>query len=85
MTPHLLKYLCEPITKASLQLVNAITDADGQIQSGELVAPSGKLQLVVRLGFLGDSALRLFFYIFILCGMLGAKLEFHSKRSERSA
>lgn len=41
MTPDLLKYLCEPITKAPLQLVDAVTSADEMIQSGALVAPSG--------------------------------------------
>lgn len=48
MTPHLLKYLCEPTTKAPLQLVNAVTDADGRIQSGELVAPSGKRYPIIN-------------------------------------
>ena len=42
MTPELLGYLCEPITKAPLQLVNAVTDDEGHILSGELLAPSGK-------------------------------------------
>lgn len=42
MTPILLNYLCEPNTKASLHLVKAVRDADGNIESGELVAPSGK-------------------------------------------
>lgn len=41
MTPNLLNYLCEPITKASLSLVDAVTTADGTIQSGTLVSPSG--------------------------------------------
>lgn len=41
MTPKLLDYLCEPITKAPLQLVDAVTTADGTIHSGALVAPSG--------------------------------------------
>jgi len=34
MTPNLLNYLCELITKAPLQLVDAVTTADGTIQSG---------------------------------------------------
>jgi hypothetical protein len=29
MTPNLLNCLCEPITKALLQLVDAVTSADG--------------------------------------------------------
>lgn len=41
MTPNLLNYLCEPITKLPLNLVDAVTDADGTIQSGVLVSPSG--------------------------------------------
>jgi len=41
MTPKLLDYLCEPVTKAPLQLVDAVTAADGSIQSGKLIAPSG--------------------------------------------
>lgn len=41
MTPDLLKFLCEPITKAPLQLIDPVTLADGTIQSGALIAPSG--------------------------------------------
>jgi ubiquinone/menaquinone biosynthesis C-methylase UbiE/uncharacterized protein YbaR (Trm112 family) len=41
MTPNLLNYLCEPITKAPLQLVDAVTYEDGTIQSGALVTASG--------------------------------------------
>jgi uncharacterized protein YbaR (Trm112 family)/ubiquinone/menaquinone biosynthesis C-methylase UbiE len=42
LTPHLLAYLCEPGTKAPLQLVDPAVDADGLIQSGQLVSPSGR-------------------------------------------
>jgi len=42
MTPFLLDYLCEPLTKAPLRLEGAVMDADGKIVSGELVAPSGR-------------------------------------------
>ncbi len=48
MTPQLLNILCEPITKAPLQLVDAVADADGHIQSGELLAPSGKRYPIVN-------------------------------------
>ena len=48
MTPNLLNYLCEPITKAPLQLVDAVTDADGNIQSGDLVTPTGKRYPIVN-------------------------------------
>lgn len=41
MTPNLLEYLCEPITKAPLKLVDAVTSPDGMIQSGALVTVSG--------------------------------------------
>jgi len=41
LTPNLLNYLCEPITKAPLQLVDAVTSEDGTIQSGALVTASG--------------------------------------------
>jgi ubiquinone/menaquinone biosynthesis C-methylase UbiE/uncharacterized protein YbaR (Trm112 family) len=41
MTPHLLNYLCEPITKAPLTLANAVRDADGNVQSGDLVTKGG--------------------------------------------
>jgi len=48
MTPDLLNYLCEPITKASLQLIDAVTDTDGHIQSGQLVSPSGKRYPIIN-------------------------------------
>jgi uncharacterized protein YbaR (Trm112 family) len=41
MTPFLLNYLCEPLTKMELQLVDAVFGPDGNIQQGELVSPSG--------------------------------------------
>jgi ubiquinone/menaquinone biosynthesis C-methylase UbiE/uncharacterized protein YbaR (Trm112 family) len=41
MTPNLLNYLCEPITKAPLQLTDAVIEADGNIRSGQLVSLSG--------------------------------------------
>lgn len=41
MTPKLLDYLCEPITKEKLQIIDIVTDAAGDIDSGTLVAPSG--------------------------------------------
>lgn len=48
MTPQLLDYLCEPITKASLKLISAVVDADGLIQSGELIAPSGQRYPIIN-------------------------------------
>ena len=48
MTPNLLNYLCEPIAKAPLQLVDAVTTADGTIKSGTLVTPSGKRYPIIN-------------------------------------
>ena len=48
MTPDLLNYLCEPITKVPLQLIDAVTDVDGHIQSGQLVSPSGKRYPIIN-------------------------------------
>lgn len=42
MTPYLLNYLCEPITKLPLQLTNEVVDSDGNIVSGGLVTTTGK-------------------------------------------
>ena len=48
MTPQLLKYICEPITKAALTLVNPVTDDSGNILSGDLVTSSGNRYLVIN-------------------------------------
>lgn len=42
MTPYLLQYLCEPVTKAPLHLTDTVTNDDGSIQAGNLVTPTGK-------------------------------------------
>jgi len=42
MTPELLNYLCEPVTKAPLELIDAEYDSGGQIRAGVLRSPSGK-------------------------------------------
>ena len=42
MTPFLLDLLCEPVTKAPLRLVDAVISADGTIETGALVTPSGR-------------------------------------------
>lgn len=47
MTPILLDYLCEPITKAPLQLVDPVFSSDGMIHSGILVSPTGKRYPIV--------------------------------------
>lgn len=47
MTPFLLDYLCEPVTKADLTLEGAERDADGNILSGVLVSPQGRRYPIV--------------------------------------
>lgn len=47
MTPFLLDFLCEPETKAPLQLLDATYDARGNIVGGRLVSPSGKIYPIV--------------------------------------
>ena len=48
MTPFLIQYLCEPITKAPLNLVDAVADSEGHILSGELVSPSGRRYPIIN-------------------------------------
>lgn len=48
MTPFLLNYICEPITKAPLKLMNAVTNKDGNILSGELISAKGKRYPIVN-------------------------------------
>lgn len=48
MTPNLLNFLCEPVTKAPLLLVDAGINGDGNIRSGALVSPSGARYPIVN-------------------------------------
>lgn len=48
MTPNLLNYLCEPVTKAPLKLVEEVTDNNGNIQSGVLVTESGNRYPIIK-------------------------------------
>lgn len=48
MTPFLIQYLCEPITKAPLKVVDAVADSEGHILSGELVSPSGRRYPIIN-------------------------------------
>ncbi|WNO05826.1 methyltransferase domain-containing protein [Rhodoferax mekongensis] len=48
MTPFLLKYICEPDSKAPLVLAGAVMDEDGNIHSGNLVAPSGRRYPIIN-------------------------------------
>jgi len=48
MTPNLLQFLCEPITKAPLVLHDAQQDADGNIISGNLVTAAGQRYPIIN-------------------------------------
>jgi uncharacterized protein YbaR (Trm112 family) len=48
MTPDLLEMLCEPETKAPLELVDAVVDSHGDIRSGALVSPGGRRYPIVN-------------------------------------
>jgi uncharacterized protein YbaR (Trm112 family) len=48
MTPKLLQYLCDPISKAPLELCNAQYDVDGNIISGDLQADAGQSYPIVN-------------------------------------
>jgi SAM-dependent methyltransferase/uncharacterized protein YbaR (Trm112 family) len=48
MTPFLLNYICEPVSKDTLELVEAIYDQNNNIQTGSLVSPSGKRYPIVN-------------------------------------
>lgn len=48
MTPRLLNYLCEPNSKAPLELLDAVLDSNGNIQSGGLRGTSGRIYPIVN-------------------------------------
>jgi ubiquinone/menaquinone biosynthesis C-methylase UbiE len=48
MTPFLLNYICEPVTKARLELFDSVIDSNGNIQSGNLVSPTGKKYPIIN-------------------------------------
>lgn len=48
MTPFLLQFLCEPVTKAPLALNDAKHDSEGNIISGVLVTSSGKRYPIIN-------------------------------------
>jgi uncharacterized protein YbaR (Trm112 family) len=48
MTPNLLQYLCEPITKAPLKLLDAHYDDDDNIITGELVTATGQRYPIIN-------------------------------------
>lgn len=48
MTPLLLNYICEPVSKAPLKLVDPVFGVDGHIVSGGLLAASGKSYPIVN-------------------------------------
>ncbi|HXY55654.1 MAG TPA: hypothetical protein VEM40_13395 [Nitrospirota bacterium] len=41
MTPELLNYLCDPMSKKPLSLKDAVYDQVGGITSGKLISPNG--------------------------------------------
>ena len=47
MTPELLKYLCEPITKLPLRLVDCTFAKDGSIESGSLLTSTGSCYPII--------------------------------------
>jgi uncharacterized protein YbaR (Trm112 family) len=48
MTPRLLEWLCEPVTRAPLRLIDEVKGETGNIVSGTLVAPSGKRYPIIN-------------------------------------
>lgn len=48
MTPALLDYLCEPVTKERLNLVDPVYDGNGNITAGRLVTSSGKSYPIIN-------------------------------------
>ena len=48
MTPFLLSVLCEPVTQASLQLIDPTYDARGHIMSGTLTTAAGKTYPIIN-------------------------------------
>jgi ubiquinone/menaquinone biosynthesis C-methylase UbiE/uncharacterized protein YbaR (Trm112 family) len=48
MTPFLLKYICEPVSKAPLELVEPIYDRNNNIISGGLISPSGNRYPIIN-------------------------------------
>jgi len=48
MTPFLLRFLCEPVTKEPLALIDATHDSEGDIVSGTLVTPTGKRYPIIN-------------------------------------
>ncbi len=47
MTPYLLQFICEPITKAPLTLENAVYDSVGNVITGTLTTAKGKAYPIV--------------------------------------
>jgi ubiquinone/menaquinone biosynthesis C-methylase UbiE/uncharacterized protein YbaR (Trm112 family) len=48
MTPELIKYLCDPITKEPLSLINSQVNSNGMIVSGGLKSPNGKIYPIIN-------------------------------------
>lgn len=48
MTPELLKYLCDPVDKSPLLLLDPVTNPDGSIETGVLVSAVGRRYPIVN-------------------------------------
>lgn len=48
MTPELLNYLCDPISKEPLSLIEPQINGDGMIMSGKLKSPDGAIYPIIR-------------------------------------
>ena len=48
MTPELLNFICDPVSKELLSLRGAAYDKEGNIATGELVGPSGAVYPIVN-------------------------------------
>lgn len=48
MTPELLKYLCDPVDKSPLSLIDSMTNPDGSVEAGILVSAAGRRYPIVN-------------------------------------
>ncbi len=48
MSPNLLDYLCEPITKLPLELIDVVASEFGDIETGFLISPSGNRYPIIN-------------------------------------
>lgn len=48
MTPELLKYLCDPVDKSLLSLIDSVISPDGSVETGVLVSATGRRYPIVN-------------------------------------